>query len=148
MSTPTESQPKRERTWIYVSSCIVLIGLVIVGLFTFSSARSTKQANAKADQLIAALGQAGARTPDKDQVVRVLGDDGSAACTDPNKALNRAILFSQLSNGAAGPGARPVIADTEIVRGQLLIIEIYCPDQLDDFKNWVEGLKTDDVVRD
>lgn len=152
MSTPTltppESEPQRERTWIYITSCILLVVLVIVGLITFNSARSTKQANAKADQLVSALQKSGARAPDKDQIVRVLGDDGGAACTDPNKALNRAILFTLLANGAAGPGARPVIADTKVVRGQLLIIKIYCPDELDDFQAYVDNLKTDDVASD
>jgi hypothetical protein len=78
--------------------------------------------------------------------VRVLGDDGGATCTDPNKALNRAILLSQLANGAGGPGTRPVIADSRVVKGQLLIIEVYCPDQLADFKKFVEDFKTGDVA--
>jgi hypothetical protein len=32
------------------------------------------------------------------------------------------------------------------VQGQLLIIQIYCPDELDDFKDFVGDLKTDDVA--
>ena len=79
--------------------------------------------------------------------MRVLGDDGGATCADPNDALTRAILLSQLANGAAGPGARPVIADSRVVQGQLLIIQVYCPDELEDFKQFVEDLKTDDVLR-
>lgn len=80
--------------------------------------------------------------------MRVLGTDGGATCTDPNEALNRAILLSQLANGAGGPGARPVIADSRVVRGQLLIIEVYCPDQLEEFQQFVDDLKTDGVVGD
>ena len=77
----------------------------------------------------------------------MLGDDGGATCADPNDALSRAILLSQLTNGATGPGMRPVIADSRVVQGQLLIIEIYCPDELEDFKAYVDDLKTDDVAR-
>ena len=80
--------------------------------------------------------------------MRVLGDDGGATCTDPNEALNRAVLLSQLANGSGGPGTRPVIADSRVIRGQLLIIEIYCPEELDDFKQFVEDLETDDVMGD
>jgi hypothetical protein len=78
--------------------------------------------------------------------VRVLGDDGGATCANPNKALSRATLLSLLANGATGPGARPVIADSRAVKGQLLIIKIYCPDQLADFQAFVDDLKTDAVV--
>jgi hypothetical protein len=39
-------------------------------------------------------------------VVRVLGDDGGAICDDPNSSLKKAILYGQLTNGAAGPGIR------------------------------------------
>ncbi|MET8519499.1 hypothetical protein [Nocardioides sp. NPDC004968] len=146
MSTPTETQSTRERSWIYITALVVLGVLVIAGLIAFSSARETRNAEEKADELIAALEDAGARTPDRDQIVRVLGEDGGATCEDPNDALSRAILLSQLSNGATGPGARPVVADSRVFQGQKLIIEIYCPDELDDFNEFVDDLETDDVA--
>jgi Tfp pilus assembly protein FimT len=146
MSTPTETQTPRERSWLYITSCIVLGVMVVIALFAFGAARETQKAQDKADELISALNAAGARTPDKDQIVRVLGDDGGATCDDPNKALSRATLLSQLTNGATGPGIRPVIVDSRAVKGQLLIIKIYCPDELDDFEAFVTDLKTDDVA--
>lgn len=146
MSTPMETQSKRERSWIYITALVVLGVLVVVGLIAFNSARETRNAEEKADELIAALEDAGARTPDKDQIVRVLGEDGGATCEDPNDALSRAILLSQLSNGATGPGARPVVADSRVFQGQKLIIEIYCPDELEDFNEFVDDLETDDVA--
>jgi Tfp pilus assembly protein FimT len=146
MSTPTETESKRERSWIYITALVVLGVLVVAGLLAFNSARETRNAEDKADELIAALEDAGARTPDRDQIVRVLGEDGGATCENPNDALSRAILLSQLSNGATGPGARPVVADSRVFQGQKLIIEIYCPDELDDFNEFVDGLETDDVA--
>jgi hypothetical protein len=146
MTTTMESQSKRERSTLYVVVAIVVGVLMVLGLILFSSAKSTADAEEKADQLIAALEEAGARTPDRDQIVRVLGNDGGATCANPNESLSRAALLSQLANGATGPGARPVVADSRAVRGQLLIIEIYCPDELADFQEFVEDLKTDDVA--
>ena len=146
MSDLVETQTKRERSWIYYTALAILAVLVVVALITFRSAKESREAQDKADQLIAALEDAGARTPDKDQVVRVLGDDGGATCADPNEALSRATLHALLTNGATGPGTRPVIADSRVVKGQLLIIEIYCPDELEDFKAYVEDLKTDGVA--
>ena len=146
MSTVTENQEKGERSWLYITASVILIVLVIGGVIAFSSAKSSREANDKADQLITELRAAGARTPDKDQIVRVLGDDGGATCADPNDALSRTILLSQLTNGATGPGIRPVIADSRVFKGQLLIIKVYCPDELDDFQAYVDDLKTDDVA--
>ena len=148
MSTVNENQDRRERSWLYITCWVVLIALVVGGLIVFRSATETKNANDKADQLITELKAAGARTPDKDQIVRVLGDDGGATCAHPNDALSRSILLSQLTNGATGPGARPVIADSRVFKGQLLIIKIYCPDELDDFQAYVDNLKTDNVASD
>jgi Tfp pilus assembly protein FimT len=146
MSTATESQTRRERTWIYYTSLIILGLMVVAALIAFRGARETREAQDKADQLIAALEEAGARTPSRDQIVRVLGDDGGATCANPNDALSRAVLLSQLTNGASGPGARPVIADSRVVQGQLLIIEIYCPDELEEFQQFVDDLATDGVA--
>ena len=146
MTTSTETQTGRERNVTYIVIAVVVAALMVIGLFTYSSAKSTQQAEDKADELIAAIEDAGATAPEKDQIVRVLGDDGGATCTDPNESLTKAILLSQLANGAAGPGARPVIADSRVVQGQLLIIQVYCPDELEDFQKFVDDLKTDDVL--
>jgi hypothetical protein len=148
MSTHLESQSPRERSFIYYVAWAVIALMVLGSLLVFRAARQTAQAQDKADELIAALEEAGARTPDRDQIVRVLGEDGGATCEDPNEALSRATLLAVLANGATGPGARPVIADSRAVKGQLLIIEIYCPEELEDFQQFVDDLKTDDVASD
>ena len=146
MSTPAESQPRHERRWIYIGACVILIALGVWAVLAFSVVRETARADEKADQLIAALEEAGARTPDKDQVVRVLSEEGGAAGATPTAALRRATNIAQHATGATGPGARPVVADSRVVQGQLLIIEIYCPEELDEFRAFVEDLKTDEVA--
>ena len=146
MSTPAETQSPRERSWIFIVVLVLLAVITLAGVLAFSRGVNDAQAQNKANELVDALTEVGARTPDVDQVARVLGDDGGATCENPNEALSRAVLLSQLTNGATGPGQRPVIADSRVVQGQLLIIQIYCPDELDDFKDFVGDLKTDDVA--
>ena len=146
MTTHTENQSPRERSWIYVTACVVLVLMALWAIIAFGSARESQRAQDRADELIGALEDAGARTPDRNQIVRVLGDDGGATCDDPNSALRRATLNSLLTNGATGPGVRPVIADSRAVQGQLLIIEVYCPDELADFQQFVDDLETADVA--
>lgn len=137
-----------KRTWIYWVAIGLLVVFVVIALLTFSSARSSAKANEKADQLIAAMVAAGADAPSRDQVVRVLGDDGGAICDDPGAALRQAALNSLLVNGAAGPGQRPIIADSRVVRFELLVIEVYCPGELDDFLDDIEDFDFEDVIKE
>ncbi|WP_313408187.1 hypothetical protein [Aeromicrobium sp.] len=146
MSTHTESQSSRERSWIYITACVLLAVAAIVALLLFEDVRESNRAQEKADELVLALDEAGARSPDAERIAAVLGDDGGAVCEDPNSALKRATALSLLVNGATGPGGRPVIADSRVIQGQLLIMEVYCPDELDEFREFAEDLETDDHV--
>jgi hypothetical protein len=141
---PSVAHKSHFTTYLVIGVAFLL--LTGVALLTFHSADESRQADEKADQLISELSAAGARTPSKEQLVRVLGDDGGAVCAEPGEALSRGVLYGQISNGAAGPGQRPVIADSRIVKGQLLIMKVYCPEHLADFQKIVDDLKFDDVA--
>ena len=52
-----------------------------------------------------------------------------------------------MSNGAAGPGMRPVIFDRRYLAGQLLILKIYCPEELPSMQSFVDKLKSGDVAQ-
>jgi hypothetical protein len=122
--------------------------LIVLGiaLATFHNVRETERARAKAAQLTAELSAAGLRTPSTEQLVRVLGDDGGAVCADPDDALRRGAFYGLLTNGAAGPGVRPVIVDNRVVQGQLRIFQVYCPHYLARFRDVVGNLKFADVA--
>jgi hypothetical protein len=137
---------RRERVIIYVLVGAVVLIFMVLGAVTWRSAKAGEEAQRKADQLIAALTAAGAHAPSREQIVRVLGSDGGAICTNPNESLIRANLQAQLSNGAGGPGTRSVIADHRAVEGGILVISIYCPEQLPEFQKFVEGLETADLT--
>jgi Tfp pilus assembly protein FimT len=143
MSTVQETQAPQERRTLYIVLSVVFAVLLVIGLISFRSARSTAEAEEKAGQLIAELENAGARAPSQEALVRVLGDDGGAVCADPNGALSRATLLAQLTNGASGPGSRPVIANSRVVQGELMIIKVYCPDELEEFQEFVDSLNLD-----
>jgi hypothetical protein len=140
--------PDPKRSWIYWVAIGLFVVLVVVGLVSYRGHKSSEKADAQADELIAAIEAAGYPAPDRDRVVGVLGDDGGATCEDPSEALAKATLDRMLYNGAAGPGARPVIGDNKAVQGQLLIISIYCPDELPDFAEIADDLDLDDTVND
>ncbi|WP_400999431.1 hypothetical protein [Agromyces sp. GXQ0307] len=145
MSTGSETQPTRERSVIYIVTVAVLVVVAAIALFSFLAARQDVRAEDQAEELIQALEAEGVDvrlTPE--QVASVLGDDGGAVCANPNGALSRAVLLDRLTNGAGGPGLRATIVEQRLLTGQLLIIETYCPDELDEFQEFVDGLYTVD----
>ena len=144
--TVTQKSSTNENRTVYIVAGVVVVALMIIALLTFRSGKESEQAEQKANQLITALTAAGARAPSQEQVVRLLGDDGGAVCDDPSGSLRKGILLGQLMNGAAGPGMRPVIADKRVVRGQLLVLQIYCPDELPRFQEFVDRLNLSDTA--
>ncbi len=126
----------------------VLVVLCVVGLITYSGERETQQAQEKAQELTQKLESVGLQAPDEDILVRTLGSDGGNVCDNPASALGRANLLAQLTNGASHVGQRPVIVDRRTLRGEALILETYCPDVLDDYREKFDDLKTDNVLKD
>ncbi|MEV4283252.1 hypothetical protein [Actinoplanes xinjiangensis] len=136
----------RANTLLYTLAGLTVVLFAGIGLITYSNDYQAEQATAKAQQLQAELSAAGLRAPSTEQLVNTLGADGGAVCLDPGDALRRGILHGQLTNGAGGPGLRPVIADNKVVQGQLLIIKVYCPVYLESFQDVVDDLKLEDVA--
>jgi len=55
-------------------------------------------------------------------------------------------MFGLATNGAAGPGVRPIIADNLLVQGELAVIKTYCPEELPEFTKTAEQFKTADLT--
>lgn len=143
--TTFDTTDKRHRITTYVVLGVIFLLLAGGALWAYGSAKSTAEAEHKADQYLAELTAYGLRTPTREQVIQVLGDDGGALCADPAGGLRRGVLYGTMTNGAGGPGARPVIVDNRVVQGQLLAIKIYCPEHLARFATVVQQLKYADV---
>ena len=127
----------------------VLVVLCVIGLITYSGEKDTREARAKAQQLTQKFEAAGLTVPvDQDVFIRTLGSDGGAVCENPASALGKANLAARLVNGASFVGQRPVIIDRKVLQGEALILETYCPDVLQDYKDKIDELKTDDTLKD
>jgi hypothetical protein len=145
---PSERHPDeaKHRTLLWICGAVALV-LAIIGLITYSGNKEDQQAQQKAAQLSQSLRRAGLFVPDKDIIVRSLGSDGGAVCDNPANALGRATLLDQMTNGADFVGRRPVIVDSRILVGEALILQTYCPEKLEQFRNKTKDLKTDDVIK-
>ena len=138
---------RSEHRFVYLGSAVLLVILLVLGLVTFHQARTSSQANAKADQLAAALEAAGYPVPDHEVIVQTLGNDGGLLCEDPGNSLITAQAKIALSNGAGGPGQRPVISDDVAIHAAELAVTVYCPDELGAFQSAYGNLKYADTVK-
>ena len=144
MSDHTPGDDNRTMYWIIG---IVVAVLAVIGLITYSGNKADQAAQQKAQQLVTKFEQAGLPVPENlDIVIRTLGDDGGAVCDNPASALGKATLADQITNGADFVGRRPVIIDRDLVVGELLILQTYCPEHLEDYRDKIDDLKTDDTV--
>lgn len=146
MTTVMETQSDQERRSLYIGLAVVAAVMMVVGLLMFKAGATTQAAEDKAAQLITELENAGVPAPSSQVLVQLLGDDGGAVCADPNSALARATLLSQMTTGTGGVGQRPIIAAGRVVQGEQLILKVYCPDELADFQDFIGDLKLDDDV--
>jgi hypothetical protein len=144
MTTPT-SEPTHQRLenthrTIYLVALALFIGLVVWGLVAFEHHPRSDRAEAMATELAERFSAGGLGAIDVDATARVLGTDGGAVCADPAAALERGELSRQIVSGAAGPGTRPIIGGQNLVAGERLVIEVYCPEHLSDFDAAVADL--------
>jgi hypothetical protein len=130
--------PAARRKWIYLAAVVVLIGLIIGGLAVFHENADNSEAQNKAAQLKSRLEHAGLPAPDTQVIADSLGTTGDLVCQDPSNPLVKARYQSAISNGAGGPGMRPVIADSDVVEAVSLAIATYCPDNLG---NWLKQVR-------
>jgi len=146
-SAPPETTTSDGNTVLYWIIGAVLIVLCVIGLITYSAQKTDQEAQQKAQELTQKFRAAGLPVPvDQEIITRQLGADGGAVCHDPASALRRAIYFDQITNGADFVGRRPVTGDRRILQGQVLIMQTYCPSQIEAFKDKVK-LKTDDTIK-
>ncbi|MER7578861.1 hypothetical protein [Kitasatospora sp. NPDC097691] len=137
-----------QHRWIYIGAIVVLVGLVIAALLTYTQQKATNEAHRKANQLNDALVAKGFASRNTGNIADTLGTDGGAACNDPVSALKRGLWLVQLSNGAGGPGIRPIIADKMVLEAGAEVIKVYCPEKLADYQHRIDDLKTSDVIND
>jgi hypothetical protein len=136
----------RERTIYWIVGGIFGV-LLIVMLVAWNYDRQNEEADAKAQELIAAYEAAGLRAPDQDQIARVLGDDGGQVCETADSELVQAEWKLRFLAGGEYYVRATSLPGT-IREGLSLIVDVYCPEKRPDIEDFFEDWDFDDVVRD
>jgi hypothetical protein len=135
----------RERTiyWIVVGALGVLL---IVMLVAWNYDRQNEEADAKAQELIAAFEAAGLTAPDQDQIARTLGDDGGQVCETADSGLVQGYWKLRLLIGGEFY-VRATSLPEHIRQGLSLVVDVYCPEKRPDIEDFFEGWDFHNVVR-
>ncbi|MGW8565975.1 hypothetical protein [Isoptericola sp. NPDC055881] len=145
---PEPGAPGRRRWITYTAAAILVLVLGAIMMIQFAGhqdRQDEREAEQKAATLHAAFADIGITAFSEETIARVLGSDGGGFCTDP-AALVDATANLGASNGAAGPGLRPSVLDERRLQGDRLVIETYCPEQLDAFEAYVDSLNLDSTT--
>lgn len=129
------------RRWVTYTAIglLLVVALTIMGIMWGTrQSNATATAQNKAKQLNAELVAAGLQPLDPAVLTQALGKDGGPLCADPAAAVAK---VAALTNGAAGPGQRPIIAEERLVKGAGLVVQVYCPDKQQEFDEALSGLK-------
>ena len=117
----TTQPSRRERGVIYIVVAVVLVILAVIALSLFRTRpRRTEAAEREGRPARSRRSSRRAGGALRDQIVRSLGDDGGAVCANPGRRSDAGDSSDGLlTNGAGGPGKRPVIAENKVLQGQL-----------------------------
>jgi hypothetical protein len=132
---------------IYLIVAGVFAVLLIVMLVAWNYDRQNAEADAKAQQLIAAYEKAGLTAPDQDEIARVLGDDGGAVCETADSELVQGYWKLRLMIGGEFY-VRAAPLDGRIREGLSSVVDIYCPEKRPDIEDFFKGWDFENVVRD
>ncbi len=148
--TPQTAKPPSsgDHRWLYWVAGAAVVVLLVIGLITFNGEKKDQESQAKAQQLTQKLQQAGLHVPpSQDTIISSLGADGGPVCENPANALGKAALFEQFRNGADFVGVRPVIVDQQVVQGEKLILETYCPEKLPKYEETIAHLEYEGTIK-
>jgi hypothetical protein len=133
---------EKSHKWVYVVIIVVIAAAMVGGAVLHHDQKVTKEAQQKAKVFVAKLHDAGLPAPTEAEAVRLYGVDGGPFAGSPDADLEQAEYGWW--HGTAGAANRPFILDADYVEAARIFVEVYVPDKLAAFDEYVNGLKTDD----
>jgi len=123
---------------LYLGVIAVLVILLIAALIGWDSSKDNAVAYEKARQLNQLYEQAGLPTTGTKEVARVLGDDAAVVCEPIGNGVDLGTLKTRLGVGGEFY-FRPTDVDDSMLKGLFFIVTVYCPDELPDLKDFLDG---------
>ena len=107
------------------------------------SDRDSARATELADQLNQNLADAGLPSLDTETATTLYGTDGGVACENVGE-LQFDLSLAQFGNNSGN--LRRVVMDPSLFDFDQAVIETYCPDKVDEFRQAVDELDTEETI--
>ena len=133
---------EKSHKWVYIVIVVAIVALMVAGVVLYRDVKVTEEAHAKAKEFVTKLHEAGLPAPTEADAVKLYGVDGGPFAGSPDADLEQAEYGWW--HGTAGAASRPFILDAEFVQAARIFVEVYVPDKLAAFDEYVAGLNTDD----
>jgi len=131
------------RCAVILMAAAVLLGLMLSGC-QYSPAKNpdSPEALQKAQQLQEKLEEAGLPVPDTDTLVKLYGTNGGVACMYSDSEFQTYYNLAHFGN----TGRRLAYLDPSVIAYDLAVIEVYCPEKLDAYREAVEEWDTEQML--
>jgi len=137
---------EKSHKWVYITIVVVIVALMVAGVALYRQEKVSKEAQAKAQEFVAALEAEGLPAPTVEEAARMFGTDGGPYVQNLEDELMQAQFAEQL--GTAGPAGRPVILDDDFLKAADAFVRVYAADKADvsEFREWLHTLKTGETT--
>ena len=118
----------------------IILALTVAAVLTAgcsSNGADTAEAREKAEELHAEAEAAELPVSDVDILAHIHGTDGGALCENAGEDITKAINTFSWQNPSL---MRAGLLDEQTFEKDRLVIEVYCPDRLEAFDEYVAGL--------
>jgi hypothetical protein len=138
---------KKRSRWSAIP--LIVAALVMVMMYAGCQGSPAKdpdspEALEKARRLQDKLEEAGLPVPDTDTLTRLYGTNGGVACMYSGSDFQTYYNLIHFGN----TGRRPTYLDPSVVAYDMAVIEVYCPENLEAFREAVEEWDTEQVIPD
>ena len=136
-----ESRPRRLAVQL-ITAALVLAVMLSGCQGSPAKDPDSPEALSKAQQLQEKLEEAGLDVPDTDTLVKLYGTNGGVACMYSGSDFQTYYNLVHFGN----TGRRPTYLDPSAVAYDLAVIEVYCPENLDAYREAVEEWDTEQLI--
>jgi hypothetical protein len=136
-------KPRPKRLAVQLIAAALILAVMLSGC-QGSPAKDpdSPEALSKAQQLQEKLEEAGLPVPDTDTLVKLYGTNGGVACVYSDSDFQTYYNLVHFGN----TGRRPTYLDPSAVAYDLAVIEVYCPEKLDAYREAVEEWDTEQMI--
>jgi hypothetical protein len=119
---------------------LIAISMIVLGVMYEQPDATSPEAQQKASQFVMSLEATGLRVQDEEIVARIYGTTGGRACrmSDGDDQRELGLLNAQKTGEV---NQRPGQLDPRIATYERTMIATYCPERLDEFEAFVDGLR-------